>query len=138
MPEELIIETPFAWLERKSEHVVVQRWKPGITLDVPTIRATMEMRGRHFAHAPYAAIVIVPEGTRFAMSFLENDQYKGTQAADTMFAMANVVEEEDVRAIVELYYAQHPPGYAFAVFPHITPALTWIEQRLAERGLGAG
>jgi hypothetical protein len=137
MADASIIETPFAWLERINAEVVVQRWKPGTTLDVPTIKATMELRHAHFGDTPYAAIVIVPEGTRFAMSFLENDQYKNTEVTTSMFAMANVVEEEDVRAIVELYYAQHPPAYAFGVFALLTDAMTWVEERVAERGPGA-
>jgi hypothetical protein len=33
---------------------------------------------------------------------LENDQYAGTPVADPIIAMANVVEEEDVRAVVAL------------------------------------
>lgn len=133
MPESAIIETAFAWFERPCPDVVVQRWKQGITLDVATIRATMELRGEHFANNPYAAVVIVPEGTRFAMSFLDRDQYEGTEAARNMFAMANVVEEDDVRAIVELYYAQHPPKYLFGVFRELTEGMLWIEERLAER-----
>lgn len=128
-----IIETPFAWLERTNEHVVVQRWKPGITLDVPTIQATMVKRHELFGDEPYAMIVVVPEGSRFAMSFLENDQYKGTPVASKIIAMANVVEEVDVRAIVSLYYAQHPPTYLHGVFATMAQAQVWVENRLAER-----
>lgn len=47
-------------------------------------------------------IVVVPEGSHFAMSFLEHDQYKGTNLAASIIAMANVVEEEDLRRIMDL------------------------------------
>jgi hypothetical protein len=130
-----VIETPFAWLERISDQVVVQRWKPRITLDVPTIKATMLARHEHFGSDPYAMIVVVPEGSLFAMSFLENDQYKGTEVATKIIAMASVVEEEDVRAIVSLYYAQHPPAYHHGVFATMAMAQAWVEERLAERAL---
>lgn len=130
-----IIETPYAWLEPISEHVVVQRWKAGIVLDKPTIQATMALRHAHFGATPYAAIVIVPEGTRFAMSFLDRDQYQGTDAGTSMIAMANVVEEEDVRAVISLYYVQHPPAYKHGVFALLSDAKAWVEERLAERGL---
>lgn len=130
MPNETI-ETTFAWLERISEHVIVQRWKPDITLDVATIKATMELRGQHFGNAPHAVMVIVPTGTNFAMSFLENDQYRNTQATANLFAMANFVEEADVRAIVALYYAQHPPAYVFGVFDHLEEATIWLDEQVA-------
>jgi hypothetical protein len=78
----------------------------------------------------------VPEGSHFAMSFLENDQYKGTDVATPIIAMANVVEDRDVRAIVSLYYAQHPPAYLHAVFPSMNPAITWVKERWAERERG--
>lgn len=136
MEEERSIDTPFAWFERIAEQVVVQRWKPGITLDRSTIKATMELRHQHFGHAPYVAVVIVPFGTHFAMSFLEQDQYADPAVARSMFAMANVVEEEDVRAIVSLYYAQHPPAYRFGVFPSLPEAMTWVDERLAEHRRG--
>jgi hypothetical protein len=125
-------EAPFAWIQRTPEGVIVQRWKPGITLDVPTIRATMLARHERFGTKPYVMIVVVPEGTHFAMSFLENDQYKGTPVASNIIAMANVVEAEDVRAVVSLYYAQHPPDYLHAVFASMRPAEAWVKARLAE------
>lgn len=126
------VETTHAWLERTGA-LVVQRWKPGITLNVATIRATMLVRHEHFGSEPYVMIVVVPEGTSFAMSFLENDQYAGTAVEDAIIAMANVVEEEDVRAIVSLYYAQHPPGYQHAVFGSLPEAEAWAAARLAEK-----
>lgn len=128
----LTIETDHAWLERKGA-VIVQRWKPGITLDVATIRATMLVRHEFLSDEPYVMIVVVPEGTAFAMSFLENDQYAGTDVEDPIIAMANVVEEEDVRAVVSLYYAQHPPDYLFEVFGSMQEAEAWVMERLAER-----
>ena len=127
----LEIETDHAWLERTGA-LVLQRWKPGITLDVATIRATMLVRHEFFGDEPYVMIVVVPEGSGFAMSFLENDQYAGTTVEDPIIAMANVVEEEDVRAIVSLYYAQHPPDYAHAVFATLPQARAWVGERLAE------
>ncbi|MBL7984432.1 MAG: hypothetical protein JNM91_05505 [Flavobacteriales bacterium] len=127
----LELETPHAWLERTGA-LVIQRWKPGITLDVPTIRATMLARHEFFGEEPYVMIVVVPEGTAFAMSFLENDQYAGTTVEDRIIAMANVVDEEDVRAIVSLYYAQHPPHYKHGVFSSMTEAHAWVLERLAE------
>ncbi len=126
----LHIETDHAWLEREGA-LVVQRWKPGITLDVATIRATMLVRHEFFGMEPYVMIVVVPEGTAFAMSFLENDQYAGTEVEDPIIAMANVVEEEDVRAVVALYYAQHPPDYQHGVFAAFGDAHTWVLARLA-------
>lgn len=131
-----MIDTPYAWIERNASGVVIQRWKPGITLDVPTIRATMLERHKAFGNEPYVMIVVVPEGTSFAMSFLENDQYKGTLATSSIIAMANVVEDADVRAIVSLYYAQHPPAYQHAVFSTMAQAEPWVAQRLAERARG--
>lgn len=126
------IETDFAWLQRTGEGVIIQRWKPGITLNVPTIRATMLARHAQFGAAPYVMIVVVPEGSDFAMSFIENDQYAGTPLADSIIAMANVVAEEHVRAIVSLYYAQHPPAYLHAVFATIEPAEVWVRERRVE------
>ncbi len=125
-------ETPFAWLHRDADNVVVQRWKPGITLNVPTIRATMLARHERFGDRPYGMIVVVPEGSQFAMSFLEHDQYKGTSVAASIIAMANVVEDEDLRSIVDLYYAQHPPTYRFSVMASMAQAKSWIAERLAE------
>ena len=131
----LELETPHAWIGRTGP-LVIQRWKPGITLDVPTIRATMLARHEFLGDEPYVMIVVVPEGTAFAMSFLENDQYAGTTVEDPIIAMANVVDEEDVRAIVSLYYAQHPPDYKYGVFASMPDAHDWVMERLAEhRGL---
>lgn len=127
-----VIETPHAYLHRTTEGVVVQHWKPGITLDVPTIRATMLDRHTHFGSEPYVMIVVVPEGSFYAMSFLENDQYAGTPVASNIIAMANVVDAEDVRAVVSLYYAQHPPEYLHSVFSNMGQAQVWVSQRLAE------
>lgn len=127
------IETDHAWLERTGD-LVVQRWKPGITLDVATIRNTMLVRHEFFGGDPYVIIVVVPEGSRFAMSFLENNQYKGTDVETSIIGMVNVVEEDDVRAIVSLYYAQHPPRYAFAVVETMPIAMRWAKALLAERG----
>ncbi len=124
------IETDHAWIERNGA-LVVQRWKPGIRLDVATIRSTMLVRHEFFGEQPYVMIVVVPEGTDYALSLLENDQYAGTPVEDPIIAMANVVEEEDVRAIVSLYYAQHPPHYQHAVFASMAEAKVWIGQRLA-------
>lgn len=124
-------ETEHAWLQR-SGPLVMQRWKPGITLNVATIRATMLVRHALFGDDPYVMIVVVPEGTAFAMSFLENDQYAGTLVEDPIIAMANVVEEEDVRAVVALYYAQHPPAYQHAVFARMAEAEAWVVERLGE------
>lgn len=121
----LLLETDHAWLERTGK-LVVQRWKPGTTLDVHTIRSTMLVRHEFFGAEPYVMIVVVPEGSRFSMSFLENDQYKDTDVADPIIAMANVVEEEDVRAVVSLYYAQHPPSYTHAVFGSMSEAQEWV------------
>lgn len=127
----LIIETDHAWLERTGD-LVVQRWKPGITLNVETIRATMLVRHEFFSEEPYVMIVVVPEGTAFAMNFLENDQYAGTDVEDPIIAMANVVVEEDVRAVVSLYYAQHPPDYLFDVFSSVHEAEVWVRERLSD------
>lgn len=127
----LEIETDHAWLERTGP-LVVQRWKPGITLDVDTIRGTMLVRHEFFGDEPYVMILVVPEGCGFAMSFLENDQYAGLGVEGSIIAMANVVEEEDVRAVVSLYYAQHPPRYKHAVFADMAEARAWVEARLAE------
>ena len=127
----LELETDHAWLQRTGA-LVVQRWKPGITLNVATIRATMLVRHEFFGEEPYVMIVVVPEGTAFAMSFLENDQYAGTPVEDPIIAMANVVEEEDVRAVVALYYAQHPPAYKHAVFATMGQAEAWVRERLGE------
>ncbi len=129
----LIIETDHAWLERTGD-LVVQRWKPGITLNVATIRATMLVRHEFFSEEPYVMIVVVPEGTAFAMNFLENDQYAGTDVEDPIIAMANVVVEEDVRAVVSLYYAQHPPAYQFDVFGSMLEAEIWVRERLNQHG----
>ena len=125
------IETDHAWIERNGP-LVVQRWKPGISLDVGTIRSTMLVRHEFFGEEPYVMIVVVPEGSAYSMSFLENDQYAGTPVDDPIIAMANVVEEEDVRAIVSLYYAQHPPHYQHAVFASMVEAKSWVGERLAE------
>ncbi len=133
MPE--VIETPFAWLERIRAHIIVQRWKEDVTLDVPTIRATMELRAKHFGHSPHAVMVVVPAGTLYAMSFLENDQYKDTVAATNLFAMANVIEDVSVQAIVSLYYAQHPSPYVFGVFDDQAAAMDWLTARVKEKGL---
>ena len=127
----LELETDHAWLQRTGA-LVVQRWKPGITLNVATIRATMLVRHEFFGEEPYVMIVVVPEGTAFAMSFLENDQYAGTPVEDPIIAMANVVEEEDVRAVVALYYAQHPPAYQHAVFATMGQAEVWVKERLGD------
>lgn len=127
------IETDHAWLERTGD-LVIQRWKPGITLDVETIRKTMLVRHEFFGGDPYVIIVVVPEGSRFAMSFLENNQYKGTNVETSIIGMVNVVEEEDVRAIVSLYYAQHPPGYEFAVVGSMSEAQAWTKALLDKHG----
>lgn len=127
----LELETDHAWLQRTGA-LVVQRWKPGITLNVATIRATMLVRHEFFGEEPYVMIVVVPEGSNYAMSFLENDQYAGTRVEDPIIAMANVVEEEEVRAIVSLYYAQHPPDYEHAVFASMVEARAWVMERLAK------
>jgi len=132
MSEPGAFETPFAWLQRTPEGIVIQHWKPGITLDLPTIRATMLARHEAYGSTPYVMIVVVPAGTAFGMSFIENDQYAGTPVAGTIIAMANVVEEEDVRAVVSLYYAQHPPAYQHAVFASMAPAEVWVKERMAE------
>ncbi|QQR87966.1 MAG: hypothetical protein IPJ76_07005 [Flavobacteriales bacterium] len=129
------IETDHAWLERAGD-LVIQRWKPGITLDVATIRSTMLVRHEFFGADPYVIIVVVPEGSRFAMSFLENNQYKGTAVETSIIGMVNVVEEEDVRAIVSLYFAQHPPGYEFAVVGSMSSAQAWAKALLAREGKG--
>ena len=127
----LEIETDHAWLERTGA-LVVQRWKPGITLDSDTIQRTLRVRHEFFGDEPYVMVLVVPEGCGFAMSFLENDQYAGMDVGGSILGMANVVEEEDVRAVVSLYYAQHPPAYPFAVFAGMTEARAWVEARLAE------
>jgi hypothetical protein len=127
----LQVETDHAWLERNGS-MVIQRWKPGITLNTATIRATMLVRHEFFGDEPYVMIVVVPEGTAFAMSFLENDQYADTDVEEPIIAMANVVDEEDVRAVVSLYYAQHPPAYLFSVFGSMMEAEVWALERLAE------
>lgn len=124
------LETEHAWLQRTGP-LVVQRWKPGITLDVTTVRGTMLVRHACFGDQRYAAIVVVPEGTGYAMSFLETDHYQGTRAVESIIAMANVVEEEELRAVVSLYYAQHPPAYVHEVFATMAQAQAWVAQRLA-------
>lgn len=125
-------ETEHAVLVR-SGPLVVQRWKSGITLDSATIRATMLARHDRFGDQPYVMIVVVPEGTNYAMSFLEHDQYAGTPVETSIVAMANVVEDEEVRAIVSLYYAQHPPRYAFAVFARMVEAEAWARAKAEQR-----
>lgn len=51
---------------------------------------------------------------------------------DPIIGMANVVEEQDVRAIVSLYYAQHPPDYQHVVFASMAQAQAWVAERLTE------
>ena len=130
-----VIETPFAWLERISPYIIMQRWKEEVTLNVPTIRATMELRTEYFGRTPHAVLVVVPTGTLYAMNFLENDQYKNTTAATDLFAMANVIEDVSVQAVVSLYYAQHPPPYLFGVFDNHASAMDWLNERVKEKGL---
>lgn len=129
----LEVETDHAWLECTGR-LVVQRWKPGTTLDARTIRATMKARDEFFGDEPYVMIVVVPGDCAFAMSFLENDQYAHTKAGAAIMAMASVVEAADMRAIVSLYYAQHPPGYAFTVVSSMPQAMAWAKDRLRELG----
>jgi hypothetical protein len=118
------VETEHAWLECTGR-LVVQRWKPGIALDARTIRETMRVRDEFFGDEPYVMIVVVPSGCEFSMTFLEQDQYAHTHADEAIIAMANVVEDADMRAIVSLYYAQHPPRYAFTVVASMPLALAW-------------
>ena len=76
-------------------------------------------------------IVVVPEGSHFAMSFLEHDEYKGTNLAASIIAMANVVEEEDLRRIMDLLLCPTSAHVPLCTGPGLAAAKSWIAEWLA-------
>ncbi len=118
------------WMKGRVRLVVEQGGRHA-RLDAHTIRSTMLARHEWFGNDPYVMIVVVPAGMEFSMSFLESDQYANTRVEDAIIGMANVVEDADVRAVVSIYYAQHPPQYAFTVVSTMAQALAWAQPLVA-------
>lgn len=117
-----------ASLELIRPGVTVVRFRPKLKLSVAIINEVMQARCAD-ATGSCAAIVLIPEHTDYDLDLLAVDHFAANGLLHHTDALAIVCQELGLTPLLRLYFAYHPPPFAFTFCTSLEEAKSWMRQQ---------
>lgn len=117
-----------ATLELLRPGLTVVRFRAKLKLSVAIVAEVMMAR-RADASGSCSAIVLIPEYTDYDVDLLAVDHFAANGLVHRTDALAIVCQELGLTPVLRLYFAYHPPPFAFTFCTSLEEAKSWMRQR---------
>lgn len=109
-----------------------EHFRPGAVMDREGLAELREARRALCPEGSRGVLCIIPHGVFTDARTGEDDHFIGEHTAGGIKALALVVEDEAVEAVVKVYFAFHPTPFPVKVFSEEMPARHWLTEQLGQ------
>lgn len=132
------METALATVERKSDHFLEVKFKPGALLELPGVLAVHHARERLCPNGGCVVLTRVPADVTYDQDMLNSGLYRPNTGHRHAIAEAIVTPGKLHHTMALLHVPLFPRSFRIEVFSSETAATTWLAARLREAGVVLG